>query len=99
AALVTYGKLIMPERDLDATIRRLEPMLNDPDLARKVDAASAKAPAPGNAAEGTVMNGAARTGANADTTRRMAGEHQNDNNPMLSQVVGIIIGSPEYQRR
>jgi uncharacterized protein (DUF1800 family) len=48
AALVTYARIILPERNLDATIRRLEPMLNDPNVA---------------------------------------------------QVVGIIIGSPEYQRR
>lgn len=48
SALAIYGRLIMPERNLDETMRRLVPMLNDKDLA---------------------------------------------------QVVGIIIGSPEYQRR
>jgi len=48
AALETYCRIIMPERDLDQTIRRLTPMLTDPTEAR---------------------------------------------------VVGIIIGSPEYQRR
>ncbi len=30
AALVIYGHLILPERNLDATVRRLTPMLNDP---------------------------------------------------------------------
>jgi uncharacterized protein (DUF1800 family) len=48
AALIAYGKIILPERNLEATMKRLMPMLNDPTLA---------------------------------------------------QVVGIIIGSPEYQRR
>lgn len=56
AALVAYGQLILPGRDLEGTIRRLRPMLNDTTLTEKVDDANAK-------------------------------------------VVGIIIGSPEYQRR
>ena len=75
AALVTYGRIILPERDLAATIKRLTPMLNDPNLPQKVDAASAK---DGDVAmaEPVVSNGG-----------------------MLAQVVGIIIGSPEYQRR
>ncbi|WP_431214165.1 DUF1800 family protein [Puia sp. P3] len=43
AALVTYGRIILPERDLEPTIRRLTPMLTDPALAQKVDEASSKA--------------------------------------------------------
>src|SRR6185437_10542016 len=53
AALSIYGHLILPEWNLDATVKRLTPMLNEPD----------------------------------------------STDPMLAQVVGIIIGSPEYQRR
>ena len=44
AALVTYGKLIMPERDLNETVKRLTPMLNDPELVQKVDDAADKTP-------------------------------------------------------
>jgi uncharacterized protein (DUF1800 family) len=80
AALVIYGRLIMPERDLDKTIRRLEPMLNDPNLQQKVDAATAR------------VSGEGQRSGNDDMA-------MNNANPMLSQVVGIIIGSPEYQRR
>jgi uncharacterized protein (DUF1800 family) len=83
AALLTYGHLILPERKLDETVRRLTPMLNDPGLAKKVDEASAKTPAV--AGDGVAMN-----------ERRPAPV---DNTSMLAQVVGIIIGSPEYQRR
>jgi uncharacterized protein (DUF1800 family) len=68
AALVAYGRIILPERDLTATIKRLTPMLNDPDLSQKVDVAAN--------GDGMVAKG-------------------ND----MAQVVGIIIGSPEYQRR
>lgn len=72
SALQTYSKILLPERDLDHTIRRLTPLLNDPDLPGKIDKA-----------------------ANPDSTRTMhpQGEYG------LSQVVGIIIGSPEFQRR
>jgi uncharacterized protein (DUF1800 family) len=78
AALLIYGKLILPERDLDATVKRLMPMLNEPGIAKKVDAASAG------------VKGAVADSASGDMV---------SNEPMLAQVVGIIIGSPEYQRR
>ncbi len=78
AALLIYGALILPERDLHATVKRLTPMLNQQGIAQKVDAASA-------GVEGTV--GGATSG------------NMVSNDPMLAQVVGIIIGSPEYQRR
>ncbi|HWB92404.1 MAG TPA: DUF1800 domain-containing protein [Puia sp.] len=81
AALLTYGHIILPERNLDATVKRLTPMLNDPELTRKVEKASANAQA-------------------ADSTRMDVQTMQGDqSDPMLAQVVGIIIGSPEYQRR
>jgi uncharacterized protein (DUF1800 family) len=62
AALYTYGKIILPERDLAATMQRVEPLLNDRGLAQRVDSTANEV-------------------------------------PMLAQAVGIIIGSPEFQRR
>ena len=83
AALITYGKIILPERNLDATMKRLMPMLNDPTLAQKVNEASTKVvPPPGMGDEAAPVMSETAMG-----------------NPMLAQVVGIIIGSPEYQRR
>ncbi len=102
AALVTYGKLIMPERDLDPTIRRLEPMLNDPNLEKKVDAATARTD--GNGADGSTIKdddqsrGDRRMVRNDLPATPPQAVAQNPN-PMLAQVVGIIIGSPEFQRR
>jgi uncharacterized protein (DUF1800 family) len=83
AALLTYGHIILPERNLDATVKRLTPMLNDPSFSRKVEDASART-------------------MDVDSTAvvevgRSDGMQAPD--PMLAQVVGIIIGSPEYQRR
>lgn len=86
AALMIFSKIILPERDLDATIKRLTPMLNDPGLSQKVDVASSRAG----------QNGA--DGIQADNDMAMvAGNDQRA--AQLGQVVGIIIGSPEFQRR
>lgn len=94
AALVTYSRIILPGRNLDATIKRLMPLLNDPGLSRKVDEASARA---GDAVD-------SRAGqSDVDGTRAgndMAMVAENDQKEAeLGQIVGIIIGSPEFQRR
>jgi len=86
AALRTYSKLVMPERDLTRTIERLTPMLNDPELTAKVARAAAKAPA--------AQPDMAMKENNAPTLQETSG-----NNNMLAQVVGVIIGSPEFQRK
>jgi uncharacterized protein (DUF1800 family) len=101
AALNIYSKLIMPGRPLDETIKRLTPMLNDPKLMEKVDQASAQtpattmAPATGN---DEMMDGQAGTKGKRKNNF-MAMQTTTGNNSMLAQVVGVIIGSPEYQRR
>lgn len=101
AALDTYSKLIMPGRPLDATIKRLTPMLNDPQLMDKVDLASAKTPAATAApakVNNQVMDGQSGI-KNKQKNNFMAQQTTAGNNSMLAQVVGVIIGSPEYQRR
>ena len=79
AALLIYGHILLPERNLDATVRRLTPMLNDPMFSKKVEDAASKTADSTNIAVATTM-----------------GEEKDQ---MLGQVVGILIGSPEYQRR
>jgi hypothetical protein len=76
AALSTYSRLIMPERDLSKTIARLTPLLNDPELTFKVAKAAEKATSP--------------------QPRPISMGSQNST---LAQVVGVIIGSPEFQRK
>jgi uncharacterized protein (DUF1800 family) len=95
AALVAYGGIIMPGRQLDKTIKQLTPMLNDPELMIKVDNASSKTAPKVNDALSTVEDATdpdkkavAQVMVPASTPRSMMG-----------QVVGIIVGSPEYQRR
>jgi len=95
AALITYSKIIMPERPLDKAIKQLAPMLNDPQLMIKVDKASNNASPP--VKDTFLMPGdsaGSYTGAKMQVMPK-GGETKS----MLAQVVGIIIGSPEYQRR
>ncbi len=94
-ALVAYSKIILPERNLEETIKRLTPMLNDPELMKKVETASKNTnkdqntPINQQMQPNNAMNMASAKNKNAST----------GSNTMLAQVVGVIIGSPEFQRR
>jgi hypothetical protein len=114
-ALATYCKLLLPERHHEATIKRLMPLINDPAFEQKIrEAADKNMPADEEKMKGNgvpYMNEqladqmaneeklAQRTlrkknTANVNTTPLVSG-----NNSVLAQVVGIIIGSPEFQKR
>jgi len=117
AALRVYCKLLMPERNVDETVKRLIPLINDPLIHNKIDAAATKtestmAPTPMMSEDNMMM-----TTSNADNKktkevlrekvdRKKAPDYtitqlqaNAGTNTMLSQVTGIIIGSPEFQRR
>jgi len=107
AALLTYSKLIMPERELGQTVARLKPMLNDPNLQQKV----AKAAEQNNANKQPVEMADQQMGMKPGKKEEMKLgngkralenpeiKQQAGNNTMLAQVVGVIIGSPEFQRK
>lgn len=78
-ALVIYSQYLMPERDLEETVKRLSPALSDPAFSDKVDRAAHKA-APRE-------------------DELMVKQHQGLDKDVLAQVVGIVIGSPEFQRK
>jgi hypothetical protein len=96
AALYTYGKIFIPERNLEQTIKRLTPLLNDPDLQQKVAAAAGKTEmaqkAEMNSMEETTMT-------EAPVAKMKLIPASQTNKYMLPQVAGIIIGSPEFQRK
>jgi hypothetical protein len=95
AALLSYSKLIMPERNLDKTIQRLSLMLNDPDLVKKVETAALQNASPKSAIdeeEDLILNDKTPNKKVANSAA-MAGDN------MLAQVVGLILGSPEFQRK
>ena len=119
AALATYSKIIMPERNVDATIKRLTPLINDPAIQQKIDEAAGKSVAANqpNSMEKETMEADEmsdnKTGnkkrSEEKLAKRMFRKNGNGgdaamatvagNNSMLAQVVGIILGSPEFQRR
>lgn len=95
-ALKIYSSLVMPERDMAETIDRLMPLLNDPGLQKKVSQAASGADMrrkekPENMDEPAAV-------VNSDTVV-FSNENSKIGRYRLSQVVGIIIGSPEFQRR
>lgn len=107
AALLTYGKLMMPERNLQETFKRLQPMLNDPGLTRKVANAADKVVGTGDKVANTedkMVNTADKTTgkpamASPPVDKNVNKDDKKNNNAMLAQVVGVIIGSPEFQRK
>jgi len=109
AALKTYSKLIMPERNLDETVKRLTPMLNDPELVKKVSEAADKNVSPQTSMVNSefLMNDDMEEGVGKKPGKGKGFKKGNSgamqtvtgNNTMLAQVVGIIIGSPEFQRK
>ncbi len=98
----------MPERDVSETIKRLTPMLNDPNLSTWIEEAATKAsPVSKTDAdnEDTSMMAekpeklGAKPGKGNGKKAFDAMQNSAGNNSMLAQVVGIIIGSPEFQRK
>lgn len=101
-ALKIYAAILLPQRNLESTIKRLTPLVNDPSINTKIDEAANKA-------------SSSNTMQSEDSSEMMAEEKKEKlrtkmqknepvansfgDNSMLAQVVGIIIGSPEFQRK
>ncbi|HEY4596791.1 MAG TPA: DUF1800 domain-containing protein, partial [Thermoanaerobaculia bacterium] len=109
-ALRTYAALLMPGRDLTATLKQLTPMVADPGLAKRVDQAApkeaAKAAKKGDPNEDLLdsVPEMATQMPRSVKVRGMLGDEPKppvDKRPptSLEQVVGVILGSPEFQRR
>lgn len=107
AALRIYSKLLLPERDQEENIKRLTAMIQDEGLVQKISEAAEKNKLSTDVDMGDgnemMMEGGKRKNEKAAlskknnaaiNTRMVAGT-----NNTVSQVVGIIIGSPEFQRK
>ena len=94
-ALSTYVDLLLPERPSDAVLQQLAPVVRSPELARKVAEAT-----PAESAGEELAPGLRELG-EPDPAEDPAEEIEvPDGAPaMLAQVVGVILGSPEFQRR
>jgi uncharacterized protein (DUF1800 family) len=98
-ALRVYAALLMPGRDLASTLKLLTPMVADPNLAKKVDQAAPKVDA-GDPEMAMGMAG------RSIKVRDLLEDDDEPTAPVdrkpptpLEQVVGVILGSPEFQRR
>jgi uncharacterized protein (DUF1800 family) len=108
AALSTFAALLLPGRDLSSTIRLLTPMVSDPAVARRVDDAAPKESPQAVQAraddEAQMAGGGGGNHAGAGARRRQRGEVVRVAEPRhpptaIEQVVGVILGSPEFQKR
>jgi uncharacterized protein (DUF1800 family) len=102
AALSIYGKLLMPERDLEPTIKRLTPFLTQPDLEKKLEIATSQAVEATTSQvkeDEDMMDDSMKVNDNPEKQILINKKNENNTNNMLAQVVGIIIGSPEFQRK
>jgi hypothetical protein len=102
-ALQVYSQLLLPQRDLTNTIKRLTPMLTKPELANRLEKASGE----NNKQK---ESDATKTDSEDDALADWLMDEPTGTNKrkdyggvstqaMLAQVVGIILGSPEFQRK
>jgi uncharacterized protein (DUF1800 family) len=82
-AIKKYAAVFLPERKIESTVDRLLPLATDPTFSEKVIQANKK-----NKSEADEM-----------TDETSHNEMVFDGNKTLSQVLGILIGSPEFQRK
>ncbi len=100
AALAVYSSILMPERDMRETLRRLTPLINDPALELKVNEAAGSQSVPAETSgRNMTEEKLARQMLRRQQGKEMPVPLLPGNNSLLAQVVGIIIGSPEFQRR
>ncbi|HEY2739171.1 MAG TPA: DUF1800 family protein, partial [Thermoanaerobaculia bacterium] len=110
-ALAVYANLLLPGRNLDPVLKQLTPMVTDPGLAQKIDdAAPRQETANGDGDTMMMDDGAARPRAARLAKAGKGGARKGMGNQIrpprdlhpptpLEQVVGVILGSPEFQRR
>jgi uncharacterized protein (DUF1800 family) len=109
AALETYAGLLLPERDLSTVMSQLQTVIRDPDFARKVDGAT-KTEQPKSNRNRSEM--AMENGMNDRMRMRLLqnfggkipewakpGRYNEPQPEAIAQVVGVILGSPAFQRR
>jgi len=117
-ALTKYSTIILPERNVAATIKRLTPLVTDPSLQQKINEAAGKTTTiDNNQSMGVESNmadlGEGRRKNKQVNENQLARQQLRKNstgkdipmpgvagdNTMLAQVVGVILGSPEFQKR
>lgn len=98
AALKIYAQIFMPERDLTETISMLTPNLTDPGFFKKISDKTSKVQT--TAVNDTNLDDDLISGDNVEGTEDLSKIMNGKvNSQSLANVIGLIIGSPEFQRR
>ncbi len=103
-ALEVYSKIFLPERPLEENNKRLKALVNDANAAEKINEAAAANTNDDGQDEQMGRNRRRRNNQNERAAMSRSGKAFTmsfvpGNNSTLAQVAGIIIGSPEFQRR
>lgn len=102
AALVAYANILLPGRDVDATVEVLLPLVTEPDVAKEIRERSDAMDDTDGAGDGMAMDDEPAFEPPPDDETALP---EPDRLPdagasmSLAQVVGLILGSPEFQRR
>ena len=91
-ALRIYAAILLPERDIEAVVTQLESVVRAPELSRKLENAIPPRNPPSVSWEDSLLPD------DSPTPRRRGRREMVEMGP-LAQVVGVILGSPEFQRR
>jgi len=97
-ALQTYSSILLPERNQEANIRRLTSLLKETGLEEKIRSAAIRQPV----ISGDEMNEGMEANRRNEVQQKNQAEanrQQASTTGILQQVTGVIIGSPEFQRR
>lgn len=100
AALEQYAAVLLPERDVSGTLKLLKPAVHDPEFAGKVSAATPYEERPDALGEETMEESShlENPGPQGRRGRAQAMIQPPTNQSPLAQVLGVILGSPEFQR-
>jgi uncharacterized protein (DUF1800 family) len=103
AALKIYSQILLPERDQDANIKRLTALINDNKVGDKIVAAANQTQPAIQETETDMMSQRAEQ---RQEKAMLSKKNKPINTPMLAgnnttvaNVTGVIIGSPEFQRK
>jgi uncharacterized protein (DUF1800 family) len=103
-ALRIYSQLLLPERNQEANVKRLTALVNDSQVSDKIVVAANSLQPPNTEAESDMM---ISTRDEQKQEKAMLSKKNKTfstttlpgNNTTVAQVTGVIIGSPEFQRK
>jgi len=104
-ALELYSKFLLPERDNAANIKRLSTLVRDENVVDKINQAAEKTnpTSSGEMMDTDMMDNRGKRANEKAVLSKKSKPYTmptaTGNNSMVAQVTGIIIGSPEFQRK